>query len=73
MLRIMTTVKVSAKKKKSDIVLFKPFVHYGTIITKGKLLIKISTLNLCKADWHPFINGHNLIINIHKSMSCLCV
>ena len=46
---------------KCDPVQFKPFVHYGAMITRGKLLIKIPSLFLCKADRHPFINGHPLM------------
>ena len=36
-------------------------IKRSTIITKDKLLIKIPSLNLCQADWHPFINGHHLM------------
>ena len=52
---------VSIVKTKCDLVQFKPFIHYCTIITRGKVLIKIPLLNLCKADLHPFINGHHLM------------
>ena len=69
---------VSISRAKCDLVQLKPFFHYGTINTRGKLLIQIPSLFLWKADQHPFINGHHLmfvwlIINIHTSMPCLCI
>ena len=52
----------SIGKTKCYLLQFTQNVHYSSVITRGKLLMETPSLNLCKADQHPFINGHHLMI-----------